>query len=849
MWNDPVTNTPSIVQTDFGAWGQNLPGYGEAYCSPTAMVMGLYYLCSNGFSQLAPGPYDGQTSPTSPANNLERVIAGLARTSTDQGTSTDGMQAGIATYLSACGVAPDQYTYTCSPNPDFAWLVTQIAPNVASDPDTIVLANFSVGWFQTNADAKTFTNDGGHVLAPLTTQLMSAMVTLNNPYPISFLNNIPNLPSSNPQTVLIASVPSSWTFDSWTPPQGLTSGDYSQVITPQHLGPGEATSAILWGGQAWAILPTALPTNPNYALSTWTITGTQWINTNGGIFTVIAPLAGAGGLGQSGPGTLLLTNTNALSGQNNVTNGVLASTQTSGAPFGTGTMRLIGGGTLQLSPNGVAVSATIASGSDATLMIDAGGGALELTGTGSYALTIGGYTDGTTANISRTATGTLVIAPGAGVAGLGAGGQQVLVAGTARNLPIASNSIVAPFILGQDNDAASSGKFLTYDAQEGFEAAVPLSSAKTAIAQVTGADVYQVVNTQTIAASGNAQVAALEMDGGEIDGGTATLQVGSQAAGDIAGVIMNGGTIAAGTLAFGASEALIYASSITTLDTTIASAISGSAGLTLFGPGTLTLSGDSSSTLSGPINVNTGTLVAGGTQGSATGSGAVIVDQGATLEVTGTVAGAVAVGEWGVLYLNGGTVQGNVNVATTSQNTAAPGGILQGGGTISGTATIEGIIQSGPAGGLIEFASDVTIPAAANFYWRLLELVDNETSTPGVGWNALQFDTKNSIFGSSGAPVSLYLDFSALADGDPDGGNPFWNSPHNWQVFTFMANDGSFYPAPQNFYFAAGNFSFGWYDNSWTGYFYWKPTTKKQSLAERRRLFAQARKTPPASRP
>jgi hypothetical protein len=40
---------------------------------------------------------------------------------------------------------------------------------------------------------------------------------------------------------------------------------------------------------------------------------------------------------QSGPGKLLLTNTNALAGQNNVTNGVLASTQTSGAPFGTGT--------------------------------------------------------------------------------------------------------------------------------------------------------------------------------------------------------------------------------------------------------------------------------------------------------------------------------------------------------------------------------------------------------------------------------------------------------------------------------------------------------------------------------
>jgi hypothetical protein len=225
----------------------------------------------------------------------------------------------------------------------------------------------------------------------------------------------------------------------------------------------------------------------------------------------------------------------------------------------------------------------------------------------------------------------------------------------------------------------------------------------------------------------------------------------------------------------------------------------------------------------------------------------VIVDQGATLEVTGTVAGGVAVGEWGVLYLNGGTVQGSVNVTTISQNTAAPGGILQGGGTISGTAMIEGIIQSGPNAGLIEFTSDVTIPGAASFYWRLQELVDNETSKPGVGWNALQFDTANTSVGAD-TKLPLYLDFSALADGDPDGGNPFWKKPRSWAVFMLQPNS-TFFCLPQNFYFGAGNFSFGWHDNSWTGYFYWKPTTKKQSLAERRRLFAQTRKSPPPGRP
>ncbi|WP_448029876.1 hypothetical protein [Bradyrhizobium liaoningense] len=43
MWKDPIRSTPSIIQTDFGPFGQSLPGDGEAYCGPTSMVMGLYF--------------------------------------------------------------------------------------------------------------------------------------------------------------------------------------------------------------------------------------------------------------------------------------------------------------------------------------------------------------------------------------------------------------------------------------------------------------------------------------------------------------------------------------------------------------------------------------------------------------------------------------------------------------------------------------------------------------------------------------------------------------------------------------------------------------------------------------
>lgn len=117
-----------------------------------------------------------------------------------------------------------------------------------------------------------------------------------------------------------------------------------------------------------------------------------------------------------------------------------------------------------------------------------------------------------------------------------------------------------------------------------------------------------------------------------------------------------------------------------------------------------------------------------------------------------------------------------------------------------GPAALYGLIQSGPTAGLLTFKGDATVAGgAAGFYWRLQRLVDNSSSSPGVGWNALAF-TSTTQFGVQGAGVQFYLDFSALGN-DPDGGDPFWKADHTWTLITF--------PAEASIWWASGNFAYG----------------------------------------
>ena len=247
---------------------------------------------------------------------------------------------------------------------------------------------------------------------------------------------------------------------------------YSQVVTAI-LGPDSGTGmlAVITGGSAWSIPATDLPTN-GWQPAPWQLSADQTINTNGGNLTVQAQLQGGFSLTKSGPGTLTLQQASQLTGPTTVSGGYLGSQQTDGTPFGSASMIVSTGGVLQFSPSG---SAKIASAENAASFTAGGGAAtLQLAGTNPFTVTIGGYNDTTTPNIQREPGGTLLIAPGSGVAAFGSqfGAQQVFVAGTQANLPaVLSSGMVAPWLLGVNNDTARSASFLTYELELGVPAA------------------------------------------------------------------------------------------------------------------------------------------------------------------------------------------------------------------------------------------------------------------------------------------------------------------------------------------------------------------------------------------
>jgi hypothetical protein len=300
------------------------------------------------------------------------------------------------------------------------------------------------------------------------------------------------------------------------------------------------------------------------------------------------------------------------------------------------------------------------------------------------------------------------------------------------------------------------------------------------------------------------------MDGGSIDATGATLQIGSQAANDSSGLILNGGTISGGTLQFGAAEAVVYAST-SGLGTTIASLLSGTGGLTLCGPGGLVLENVNlgANLLWGPVTVNSGTLTAA--NNCATGSGAITVNPGATLAVTGSVVGPVTVGQSGTLLLDGGEVLGDVTLVPVGRTNSLPGGVLEGSGTLYGTVTAAGIIQSGVEPGILNFIGTVDLPGDGSFYWRPQGLVDNEHSCPGVGWNALKVNQKKIWIGGASDIENwwIYADFSVLG-GDPDAGDDFWKTAHKWTLITFPNTGWNGHWGPVTQYYAAG-----WFDTDW----------------------------------
>lgn len=758
---------PVMIQLDFGPYGSRLPGDGNDYCYPTSASMLMFWLHDHGYSQIA-APFT-----TDNALKLDLLLGGLMQTSSTGGTTVDAYQDGLNDYLHAKGIATADITWEIENAPSLEWF------NDHNGSNSVVLA--SISWFYQIGDTDTYAYDGGHGTALVAADPTNQTLTVNNPYPSTFYN-VQNLPANGQLTVATSVVPANWILEDESP------GTYFQVLTPI-LGPGTAGGLNSYGiydtGIALTLAESAKASSP----ATWTLSSEKILNTNGGFLSVLAPLAGTGGFTKRGEGELQLQNTNALTGSNNLNGGTFSSTAAVETPFGTGDLTILAG-TLAIKPSdtGTAdLAQTLAAGSGNRLHL-AGGANLQIDrGTHAHlTLTIGGQTDGSTANLQFANHGTLAISVAGGLAELGAT-VKVKAAGFSANLPPVTNGMVSPAIVGQETNADLSGAFLTYGA-EGLQKAIPTSGNLNA---ATANTIYQATSNQILSA--DAAVYALAVEAGVTVSGSSTLSVGPQTSGE-AGIILNGGEVNT-ALTYGSANAKVYVSQG---GGTLAGALTGSGTFVQFGPGTLTLSGDSSATQTSELQINSGVLNVAAS--GHTGTGDVTLLQATRLEVAGTVGGTVIATETAEVVMKSGTVQGGITLGADAS--------LRGNGTLNGTSTLSGSIYAGESSpGILTFGGPTSFLDGSQFFWRLADLLDNNSGgVAGTDWNALAF-TSTANFGSINHTLTLYMDIPTAWD--PNSTNPFWDLNHVWTIATAATgtfDDNHYNPSIETWSWLDGNF-------------------------------------------
>ena len=306
---------------------------------------------------------------------------------------------------------------------------------------------------------------------------------------------------------------------------------------------------------------------------------------SGGFLKAITPITGNGfALTKVGLGSFIATP---------ATTGTL--------PFGDGNI-VLKEGTLAIAPSLAIYAGTGASALVGSTFTYSGGGILGLTKSTSLSYTIGNAAPTGTV-LSRSGKGTLVIAPTA-LANLGAS-ELFVVNGLSSSSN--TNGIYNPSVVAM---VGNIGTFVRYSATatNGFQDAVTATSSYTPAVTATtilANTVSDVTSSVTINAASNPyalRVGAFTLT----NSGTTTVGNGSGQAGLIMNSTATASTITGGTLAFGASEGVIFAATSGAGNATIASAISGSAGITKFGPGALVLGG--TNTFTGGVYINQGTL-------------------------------------------------------------------------------------------------------------------------------------------------------------------------------------------------------------------------------------------------
>ncbi|MBL9080920.1 MAG: autotransporter-associated beta strand repeat-containing protein [Planctomycetales bacterium] len=333
-----------------------------------------------------------------------------------------------------------------------------------------------------------------------------------------------------------------------------------------------------------------------------TLTGTGTLQAESGkTVTVTSSITGPGGLRFDGLGTVRYQSTGGYAGTTDIVAGTLAIVAGASTNLGASDIRLFGGRVI-VANEGVTPLAQIFPG-----LIASGSGTLVINGTSSQ-MAVGFL------SFARAGRGTLQVIPQIGAF---ASTEQLALG----FLTSTTNGIVAPWAVVQTSGGDSSGDFL------GFENYLFSRATYTNAGSVDNAASTSVFNADMPSTLTGDRITYALKTNQVVDGGF-TLTIGDGTG--QAGLILNAGSIQTAGLAFGGAEGLIYAGGAA--GSSIGAAISGTAGVTKFGPQTLTLTGRN--TYAGGTAIYGGALVVSQDANLGAAGGGLIIG-GGTLETSG----------------------------------------------------------------------------------------------------------------------------------------------------------------------------------------------------------------------